>query len=96
MSLATSLKQVELYPLMTEKGVDRQGKNQALFRVNKNATKYTIALAVEALYNVKPLSIRTAQMKPKNRRRGATIGKTNAWKKAYVTVPDIKALNLVP
>ena len=85
-----------LTPLLTEKGVARQQNNQALFKVPKNASKYQIALAVEALYNVKPIAIRTIQMKGKERRRGTSVGRTVAWKKAYVTVPDIKVLNLVP
>lgn len=85
-----------LTPLLTEKGVARQQNNQALFRVPKDATKYQIALAVEELYKVKPTAVRTMQMKGKERRRGASVGRTVAWKKAYVTVPDIKALNLVP
>lgn len=80
--------------LMTEKGVRLQEKNVVTFRVVRNASKGQIARAVEARYNVVPIRIRTVTVLPKKRRRGNTVGKTIAWKKAYVVVKDIQAFNL--
>ena len=94
--LPTSLlaQRIDLQPLVTEKGVASQQKNQLIFRVKPSATKYQIAVAVREVYKVKPLSVRTMQQMAKQRRRAATTGRTAYWKKAYVTVPDIKAFTV--
>ena len=45
-----------------------------------------IRQAVEALFEVKVLEVRTITVRPKPKRRGHTSGKTRAWKKAIVQV----------
>ena len=87
---------IKLHPLLTEQSVRRQVLNQATFRVTRSASKYQVAQAVREVYQITPIKVRTSVTKPKERRRGATVGQTTQWKKAYVTVPDITALNLVP
>jgi large subunit ribosomal protein L23 len=87
---------IALRPVLTEAAVRDQEKNQATFRVTPQATKHEIKLAVQEVYGVKPVDVRTAIFHPKRRVRGATIGSTKSWKKAYVTVADIKSLNLLP
>lgn len=87
---------INLRPLVTEKSVLLQEGNVVAFRVVRNATKKEIALAFREKYAVEPRKIRTIHMMPKRRRRGHTIGKTVAWKKAYVKVDDVQALKLGP
>jgi large subunit ribosomal protein L23 len=87
---------IDLRPLVTEKSVLLQEGNVVAFRVDKKATKKEIALAVREKYSVEPRKIRTIHMMPKKRRRGHTVGKTIAWKKAYVKVDDVQALKLGP
>jgi large subunit ribosomal protein L23 len=54
------------------------------FEVNRRANKSQIKNAVEKIYGVKVLKVRTANHKGKYRRRGRNFGKTPSWKKAVV------------
>jgi|SRR3989344_5551394 len=83
---------IGLTPLISEKGTMQQFQNTAVFRVLPHATKGQIAQVIEKRYGVKVKSVRTSLSHPKIRRRGASEGKTNRWKKAYVTVDNIQAL----
>jgi len=59
------------------------------FEVDKQANKAQIKKAVEKIYGVKVLKVRTANCKGKYRRKGRTFGKTPSWKKAVVYLePD--------
>ena len=85
-SLAAGL--INLTPLVTEKSVAAQGNaNTVAFRVVTTATKGQVKMAIQERYNIKPRSVRSLKMNPKTRRRGNTAGKTNTWKKVYVTLP---------
>ncbi len=77
-------------PLVTEQGMHFANvKNAYSFQVNKKANKVQIRSAVERLYNVKVVDVRTANVKGKPRRRGRSFGKTADWKKAVVALhPD--------
>jgi len=79
-------------PLITEKGFSTPGVYG--FRVRTTASKRQIAETVEARYNVRPKAVRTLVVRPKARRRGATTGATAAWKKAYVTLPAGKTIDV--
>jgi len=87
---------IKLMPLVTEKSVKGQFVNQVVFRVIRSASKGQIAQAIAEVYQVKPVRITTAVMKPKERRRGMSVGYTSKWKKAYVKVADVAALNILP
>lgn len=89
-------RKVVLTPLVSEKGVDRQVLNQVVFRVTAHSTKGQISQAVQEEYGVRPVKIRTIRMHPKRRTRGRTEGLTVMWKKAYVTVQDLKPFNVTP
>jgi large subunit ribosomal protein L23 len=89
-------KRVGLTVMMTEKAVGQQLQQHVVFRVAPHATKSQIAQAVFEHYKVRPRSIRTSRVAGKRRTRGRTIGFTAAWKKAYVTVSDVKDLKLAP
>lgn len=86
---------VPLVPVTTEKSMTRQEKhNTYMFRVRPEISKGQIAAAVVARYGVEVVNVRTLMMSPKRRSRGATTGATNAWKKAYVTLPAGKTIDL--
>jgi large subunit ribosomal protein L23 len=76
-------------PLVTEKAtlVNALG-NQVVFRVRPDASKFAIKNAVEALFRVKVIKVRTAQYLGKKRRVGKFLGRRPAWKKAYVTLAE--------
>jgi len=80
-------------PLLTEKGaVLKETKNRYVFRVDRNANKRQIKLAVEKLFNVKVKDVRTANYHGKvsvaMNRAGRFAGRKTSWKKAYVTLAE--------
>ena len=79
--------QILLRPLVTEKGMHRSTRyNQYAFEINKLATKQDVKKAVEDLFDVKVLKVRTQQRKGKPRRHKFRYGYTKNWKKAIVTL----------
>jgi len=74
-------------PIITEKGtfVNETG-NQVVFQVRNDANKIEIKHAVERLFKVKVVKVRTANMLGKMRRVGRSVGRRPDWKKAYVTL----------
>jgi large subunit ribosomal protein L23 len=81
---------VIIRPLITEQGMHfANTKGAYSFEVNKRANKTQIKNAVEKIYSVKVLKVRTANRKGKYRRRGRNFGMTPCWKKAVVFLePD--------
>ena len=80
-------------PLVTEKVTDLTEKHNVFcFVVRPEANKLQIQNEVEALYNVKVVSVNTVNYAGKNKSRytkaGLLRGKTNAFKKAYVTLKE--------
>jgi large subunit ribosomal protein L23 len=79
--------QVILRPLVTEKGVHRSTRqNQYAFEVNPLATKEDVKRAVEELFDVTVMKVRTQNRKGKPRRYKFRYGYTKSWKKAMVTL----------
>jgi large subunit ribosomal protein L23 len=76
-------------PLVTEKTtMGRELSNLVTFAVDPRATKYDIQRAVEALFDVKVLSVHTMRMAPKQRRVGKNVGRKPEWKKALVKLAE--------
>lgn len=74
-------------PIITEKStIARDEGNKYLFEVDHRANKIEIAKAVEKLFKVKVLTVRTMNMIGKKRRMGRAVGKKSDWKKAVVTL----------
>ena len=72
-------------PLITEKGLSvKETEGTLVFDVAPEATKTEVKQAVENLFKVKVLSVRTAMYPGKERRRGKFAGYRPDWKKAYV------------
>jgi large subunit ribosomal protein L23 len=75
--------------LITEKStIEKEKSNQLAFEVDKKANKVEIRRAVEQLFGVKVLGVRTLQMKGKVKRFGRTLGKRRGWKKAIVALAE--------
>lgn len=76
---------VILKPVITEKSMNMMAERKYTFLVHKTATKSQIKDAVEKMFegtNVE--KVNTANFDGKTKRRGKTVGKTNAYKKAIV------------
>jgi large subunit ribosomal protein L23 len=80
---------VILRPIITEKTNTLQEKsNQVVFRVAKDANKIDIRKAVEKLFGVKVVAIRTIRNPTRWRRVGKNLGKRPSWKKAIVQLRE--------
>jgi len=79
--------QVIVRPLVTEKGVHRSTRqNQYAFEVHPQADKETIRRAVEELFDVKVVKVRTQNRRGKPRRYRFRKGRMRNWKKALVSL----------
>jgi large subunit ribosomal protein L23 len=80
--------QVIIRPVVSEKSYVLSAANRYVFRVHPDAHKTHIRQAVEALFDVHVVEVRTMSVKPKPKRRGITRGQTRAWKKAIVQLRE--------
>jgi len=79
--------------IVTEKSVKLQGLNKYTFKVALNANKIDVRRAVEAMFNVKVVSVNIMRMPGKAkmiRRKGSAPRPVEAreWKKAIVTLRE--------
>ncbi len=95
-----SPEQIIKRPLLTEKGTllketggqgdkdadPEQVRPQLLFEVARDANKIEIRAAVEKLWNVSVLKVRTAVVRGKEKRLGRFTGRRSNWKRALVTL----------
>ncbi|MEF9941604.1 MAG: 50S ribosomal protein L23 [Lachnospiraceae bacterium] len=76
---------VILKPVVTEKSMELMADKKYTFIVHVNATKSQVKEAVEKMFaGTKVKSVHTMNLDGKNKRRGATTGKTAKSKKAIV------------
>jgi len=80
--------QVLIRPVISEKSYVLSATGKYTFRVHPDAHKTEIRQAVEALFDVHVVEVRTASVKSKPKRRGVTKGRTRRWKKAMVQVRE--------
>jgi len=79
--------QVLIRPVLSEKSYVLSAAGKYVFRVHDDAHKTQIRQAVEALFDVHVVEVRTLSVKSKPKRRGSTPqGRTRLWKKAIVQV----------
>ena len=92
--------QVIIRPVVSEKSYVLATVDKYTFRVHDKAHKTQIKQAVEALFNVNVVEVRTSKVPSKPKRRGVTTGRTRAWKKAVVqispgqTIPIFQGLDV--
>ena len=86
---------VIIKPLVTEKSTHlQQTRNAYAFQVTSAATKPQIKKAVEQLYNVKVVDVRTMNRKGKPRRTRFKVITTSAWKRAVVVLDENSRIEL--
>jgi len=86
-------------PVVTEKTNDmREKSNRYVFRVDPGANKRQIKAAVEKLFSVKVMDVRTAVYRGKKsvvmNRKGRFEGYQSNWKKAYVTLAEGESIEI--
>ena len=81
-------------PVNTEKGHEFvESNNTYVFEVADEATKLDIRAAVEAIWGVKVVDVRTSNVKGKPKRYRYKMGHTRTWKKALVRVAANQAID---
>ncbi len=76
-------------PLVTEKSTQlKDSSNQYAFEVDRKANKIEIQSAVERLFKVKVVDVRTSNVLGKMKRLGRKYGKRPDWKKAIITLKE--------
>jgi large subunit ribosomal protein L23 len=78
--------QVIIRPVVSEKSYVLAAADKYTFRVHPDAHKTEIRQAIEALFDVGVVEVRTMNVKSKPKRRGVVWGRTRTWKKAVVQV----------
>ena len=79
-------------PVITEKSMADMADKKYTFLVHTDATKTQIKEAVEKMFEgTKVKSVNTMNLEGKTRRRGRTVGKTAATKKAIVQLTEESA-----
>ena len=81
---------------VTEKATDLTRENQYVFKVFPRATEQEIKKAVEEVYGVDVLKVRTIKVRRKQRRLGRTLGWRKGYKKAIVTLKEDQKIEILP
>lgn len=80
-------KDIIIRPIITEKTMRYMDENNVVtFEVKKGTNKTLIKQAVEGIFKVDVEKVNVVNVKPKTKRMGKYIGKTNAVRKAYVKI----------
>ncbi len=87
--------EVVLQPLLTEKGTRlKEEANQYLFQVAVRANKVEIKHAIEELFKVTVVDVRTLRGEGKVKRLGRFKGRQPSWKKAIATLKPGDSIDL--
>jgi large subunit ribosomal protein L23 len=80
--------QIIISPVVSEKSYVLSSAGKYTFRVHPDAHKTQIRQAVELLFEVKVIDVKTISVPSKPKRRGVIRGRTRSWKKAIVQVRE--------
>lgn len=83
-------------PVLTEKTTSLgEEQRQYCFEVKREANKVEIRQAIEKLFGVKVVDVRTAIQRGKEKRFGRHVAQRSNWKKAYVTLAEGNDIDLL-
>lgn len=94
-SISRARRSVLKGPRITEKGVEKNDAGVYVFDVDVRSTKPEIKQAIKRVYGVEPTDVRVVNHPGKVKRRGNKVGRTAKSRKAYVTLPAGKTIDLV-
>lgn len=81
-------------PMVTEKAANLGAFNKYVFEVAPKVNKIEIAKAINEVYGIKPIDVNIIKMRGKKVNYGRYQGKRRDWKKAIVTLPAGKTINI--
>lgn len=81
--------------LITEKGSQiRETENRYYFQVDPEANKLEIRAAIQMIFKVDVVEVRTINVMGKPKRQGRWEGRRSAWKKAIVKLKEGQTIEL--
>lgn len=86
--------QTILAPIVTEKSAALSGKNVLVFRVSSGATRVAVKQAMKEIYHVIPVKVNIVNVHSREKNFGRVPGKTRGYKKAMVTLPPGKTIDV--
>ena len=89
-----NVREVLIRPVVSEKSYELLAANKYTFSVDPRAHKTQVRQAVEEVFSVRVLDVRTLSVKSKPKRRGYTYGRTRQWKKAVVQLHPEDSIEL--
>lgn len=81
-------------PMITEKATVLGAQNKYLFMVSLDANKIDVAKAIDEVYGIKPVAVNMIRTEGKTKRYGRYVGKRKDFKKAVVTLPAGKTIQV--
>lgn len=86
--------QTILAPLVTEKTASLGSKNVLVFRIASGATRVAVKQAIAEMYGITPVKVNVITVRPRAMTFGRTQGTTKGYKKAMVTLPAGKTIDV--
>lgn len=81
--------QTVIRPVVTEKASEAyRTLKEYTFQVHNHATKQDIRAAIEELFDVRVVHVRTMVQRAKRRTLGRSVGRRPRWKKAFVRLAE--------
>jgi large subunit ribosomal protein L23 len=80
---------------ITEKANRLRETNTYQFEVHRKANKYQIKEAIEKLFGVEVVDVKTSNLPPKPRRLGRSEGYKSGYKKASVTLKQGQSIEII-
>lgn len=93
-ALPENIARVIVQPLVTEKAAARASAGEYTFVVRMDATRVDVRAAVKAMYGVLPTRVNIQRVRGKVVRFGGREGMRSTWKKAIVTLPKGKTIDV--
>lgn len=81
-------------PVITERAAHLGTENKYVFAVKTKTNKIEIAKAINEVYGIKPVNVNVITMRGKKVRYGKIKGERKGWKKAIITLPAGKTINI--
>ncbi len=91
---ATQYSHVLVRPHMSEKAMMLADKGTYVFEVQVGVTAPEVRNAIKAIYGILPVQVRMINIPSREVRFGRVMGKTRSWKKALITLPVGKKLDI--
>ena len=93
-SVADKFLQVIKQPLVSEKAASLATDGKYVFIVDGTAGRVQVRQAIKAIYGVTPVSVNVMNVSGKAVRFGQRAGRQQSWKKAIVTLPKGKTIDI--